>query len=220
MLQDQTVPSATPAPGVAGSPATPQAEIVVPPLPTPSGPYTAAEMYEAAQTARRLIRDQLATIEGEREEVARQLRQPEVAGVDKEGLEARLKALDARIIDLREQLTVAQTREAQAAAMPGSTEQTPAQIAEDRFEVTIAVSVMLAIGLGLPLVIAYARRLWRKSAVTVSLTPELTSRLDSIDRAVEATAIEIERVGEGQRFVTQLLSARASEPAQIPRKDL
>lgn len=44
--------------------------------------------------------------------------------------------------------------------------------------------------------------------------PALEARLDRIEHAVEAIAIEIERMGEGQRFVTRLLSERAaaSEP--------
>jgi hypothetical protein len=33
-------------------------------------------------------------------------------------------------------------------------------------------------------------------------------RFDHIDRALEAIAEEVERIGEGQRFVTQLLANR------------
>ena len=57
--------------------------------------------------------------------------------------------------------------------------------------------------------IAFSRRLWKKTAVTVSLTPDLDRRLDAIDRTLESTALEVERIGEGQRFVTQLLANRA-----------
>jgi hypothetical protein len=37
---------------------------------------------------------------------------------------------------------------------------------------------------------------------------ELEARLDRIEQAVETIAIEMERVGEGQRFVTKLLAER------------
>ena len=40
---------------------------------------------------------------------------------------------------------------------------------------------------------------------------ELEARLERIEQAVETIAIEMERVGEGQRFVTKLLAER---PAQ------
>ena len=44
--------------------------------------------------------------------------------------------------------------------------------------------------------------------------PALTDRLTNIEQSVEAVAIEVERIGEGQRFVTQLLAERR-EPAAL-----
>jgi hypothetical protein len=38
--------------------------------------------------------------------------------------------------------------------------------------------------------------------------PELLARFARVERIVEATAIEIERISEGQRFTTRLLSER------------
>jgi len=42
--------------------------------------------------------------------------------------------------------------------------------------------------------------------------PALEARLDRIELAVDSIAIEMERMGEGQRFVTRLLSERAALP--------
>ena len=39
--------------------------------------------------------------------------------------------------------------------------------------------------------------------------PELESRLSRIEHAVDAIAVEVERVSESQRFATRLLSERA-----------
>ncbi len=39
---------------------------------------------------------------------------------------------------------------------------------------------------------------------------EMDERLARLEQAVEAVAVEMERVGEGQRFVTKLLAERAS----------
>jgi len=203
---------ATPSAPTAPAPSAPQTAAPQSPV-LPGGPYTAREMYEAASTQRRLIRDQLANAEGEREEVARQLRQPGVEGVDKEGLEQQLRALDIRVLDLRQQLADAQLRESQAAALPGSTRESPSEVRNERFEMFMVGGTIITLVLGFPLVIAYARRLWKKAAVTVSMTPELDRRLDSIDRAIETTALEVERIGEGQRFVTQLLASRAVQDA-------
>ncbi len=212
----QTTPAPTTAPATqaqAGQAATTTAPVVA------GGPYTAREMYDAAQTQRRLIRDQLSNAEGEREEVAQQLRQPNVVGVDREGLEQQLRLLDIRVLDLRQQLADAQLREAQAAALPGSTQRTQREISNDRFEVVFTVTTVITLLLAIPVVFAWARRLWKKSAVTLSMTPELDRRLEAIDRAVEATALEVERIGEGQRFVTQLLASRSmQDQAVLPPK--
>ena len=38
--------------------------------------------------------------------------------------------------------------------------------------------------------------------------PEVSARLTRVEQIVEATAIEIERISEGQRFTTKLLSEK------------
>ena len=43
---------------------------------------------------------------------------------------------------------------------------------------------------------------------------EGTERLERLEQAVEAIAIEVERVGEGQRYLTRVLENRASPPSQ------
>ena len=44
--------------------------------------------------------------------------------------------------------------------------------------------------------------------------PEVMQRLSAIEQAVDAVAIEIERISEGQRFTTKLLSERTQAPAE------
>lgn len=202
----------------APSPATPQSATPQPapttpptlaPIPDPvitGGPYSAAEMYEAAQVHRQLVRDQLSSLENQRDEIAQQLRQPGVTGADQAGLEARLRLLDTQILNHQQQLADARLREAQAAALPGSTQQSERDAADDRFEMLMVSGTIITLVLGFPLVVAQARRLWKKHGVVASMTPQLDSRLETIERAVEATALEVERIGEGQRFVTQLMA--------------
>ena len=69
-------------------------------------------------------------------------------------------------------------------------------------------------------------RMWlshkEKGAGTIAPTmrdPILDERIARIEHAVEAIAVEMERVGEGQRFVTRLLSERAApspQPSALP----
>lgn len=42
---------------------------------------------------------------------------------------------------------------------------------------------------------------------------EIAHRLDRMEQAIDAIAVEVERIAEGQRFTTRLLSERADAPA-------
>lgn len=73
----------------------------------------------------------------------------------------------------------------------------------------------LLLGLGLfllllPLTIAFARRLWiRHSPKDVSgIDADAAARMRRVEAAVEAIAVEVERIGEAQRFSAQLLLDR------------
>lgn len=202
-MQTNTAPPPV-APAAPQPSATPAATLAPPP-----GPATAREMYEAMQLRRQVVENQLQNATSDRLSIAQRLRQGEVSGPDKEGLEQRLSLLDVRIIELQHQLAIAENQEAQAAAAPGAhTRDINKQRAEER-EIILGFSIALVFLIAIPLTLAWARRLWRKNAVTIQLPPELEQRLDSIERGIEATAIEVERVGEGQRFVTQLLAQQA-----------
>jgi hypothetical protein len=48
----------------------------------------------------------------------------------------------------------------------------------------------------------------QRESLVVSKDPELMARLSRVEQIVEATAIEIERISEGQRFTTKLLSEK------------
>jgi cell division protein FtsB len=75
--------------------------------------------------------------------------------------------------------------------------------------------------LALPLVIVLARRLWvRSPRATVDL--ESSPRLQRIEQAIESIAVEVERIGEAQRFTTKLLSDRQPDAVarmMAPRKE-
>lgn len=76
--------------------------------------------------------------------------------------------------------------------------------------ISIAFFVMLAvIAIGWPLARAFARRMDRQPAAPPALLDEQRERLTRIEQAVDAMSIEVERISEGQRFVTKLLTERA-----------
>jgi hypothetical protein len=72
-------------------------------------------------------------------------------------------------------------------------------------DISIAFFLMLAaIIIGLPLARAFARRMDRRGAAQVPA--EISSQLTHLNQAVDAIALEVERISEGQRFTTRLLS--------------
>jgi hypothetical protein len=53
----------------------------------------------------------------------------------------------------------------------------------------------------------------RDHDVTPTLPHQLDDRLAAIERAIDAMSVELERLGEGQRFTTKLLAERAASDA-------
>jgi hypothetical protein len=79
------------------------------------------------------------------------------------------------------------------------------------FFVTVIVLV-----LGIPIVRAIVRRSEQRRELSGPDTAS-EARLARIETAVESMAIEIERISEGQRFTTKLLSDRVGAPAALPQ---
>jgi hypothetical protein len=76
----------------------------------------------------------------------------------------------------------------------------------------MATAIILAIGL--PVARAYSRRVDAESK-NPRVPSEVADRLERMEQAIEAVAIEVERISEGQRFTTKLLS-EAKNPAITP----
>ena len=69
----------------------------------------------------------------------------------------------------------------------------------------------------------WAARIWRGARPeTPALTADYTDRLTNIEQSLDSVAVEIERIGEGQRFVTRVLTEQDNpqkQPLDIkPRK--
>ncbi|MDQ2889408.1 MAG: hypothetical protein M3R65_02490 [Gemmatimonadota bacterium] len=83
-------------------------------------------------------------------------------------------------------------------------------------EVIVPISGMLMIlglALGVPLVRSYVKGVERRPRESLP-SGDVVARLERIEQAIEAMATEVERVAEGQRFTTKLLSeVRSSPPA-------
>ena len=81
--------------------------------------------------------------------------------------------------------------------------------------VTTVVIVAIVCGSSYSLLKMYRRR-GSGTAVPQPGLGESHDGLGQLQRAVDAIAIEVERLSEGQRFTTKLLAEREREVAQIP----
>ena len=68
-----------------------------------------------------------------------------------------------------------------------------------------AFATAIICAIGIPLARAYARKM-DSDAKNPRVPMEVTGRLERIEQSLEAVAIEVERISEGQRFTTKLLS--------------
>jgi len=90
-------------------------------------------------------------------------------------------------------------------------------------EVMVALASLCISGIVLyPLVRALARRLEGSPSKKAPELPAANDpRLERMEQAIEAIAVEIERISEAQRFTTKLLSERHSPsalPGDTPRR--
>lgn len=86
---------------------------------------------------------------------------------------------------------------------------------EEVVSVIAFFSTIIIVTLGVPLVRAYVRRQDAQNQLNV---PHIDERLNRIENAIEAMSIEVERISEGQRFVTRLLAEREEAKAALPRE--
>jgi hypothetical protein len=73
-----------------------------------------------------------------------------------------------------------------------------------------------AIIIGLPIARAFARRMDRKTSGSPQIPGEVSAQLTQLNQAVDAIALEVERISEGQRFTTRLLSDQRDARQTLP----
>lgn len=180
----------------------------------PSG-ITTADL--ATLRARRSeLSTQIQSATSRRNELARELRASLPNTADRAGLEARLQVLDQRIVQI--EADIAETGRLMALAPQTRTATTTSVRApreaprprQDRAPLAMA----FALALLMPIAIGFGRRIWRGGGppqrAAALMDQESRERLARLEHAVDAIAIEMERVSEGQRFVTKLLADSAA----------
>jgi len=168
---------------------------------------SASAIYEGFKAQRNELKNQLDELQGTRREISSQLEGIAAGSPERTALEARLKDVDARTSAVDQMLAGNAAQIAQAAAIPGAVVEQPRPIIQGPPEDAYMFGSLVMLIVFLPLSVALARRIWRRSAAVVTSFPrDLAERLSRMEQAVEATAVEVERIGEGQRFLTRLFT--------------
>ncbi|HEY3134330.1 MAG TPA: hypothetical protein VGJ47_06830 [Gemmatimonadaceae bacterium] len=189
----------------------------------PAGPGTQPITIAAPRTARDLqalrarrseLSDQLQSVDSRRSKLMSQLRNTSDPTAT-QGLESRLALLDARQLQLETDL--AQTGQLLSSASAGAIASTslPAFVGGLSSNQVMGLSVLSIIFVLFPLAIGVGRAIFKRSnkpGIPPQVLTETAQRLERLESSVDAIAIEIERISEGQRFVTKLLSDGQAAP--------
>jgi hypothetical protein len=182
----------------------------------PPGAPTSRLELNALRARRSELSDQLISAQGRRKSVAAQLRDA-TTPVDRGGLEDRLRVLDQRIAQLERDIDETGRQISSApAALVSTTAVPPGGLSSGQ---VTAISLVAIVTIAAPIVVAVLIRWLRRGTrpVPAPVRHELTARLDRLEQGMEAIAIEIERISEGQRFVNKLLGEGAATPLATSR---
>jgi hypothetical protein len=189
------------------------------------GDATPSAVYEGLKAQRRELENQLDNLENRREELSEQLQDPMVGGANRKGLEQRISEVDGRISTVEQQVAENEMRIAQAAGVPGAVQPDRPEPPQGPPEEAFVLGGIFIIVVLFPIAIAYSRRLWKRGSAAVAALPgELMERLTRLEQGMDAVAVEVERIGEGQRYMARLLTdegavrtvgAGAAEPVPV-----
>ena len=213
MVPQDVVVSVPPAPGTPGAPVAVRPQVLVDGKPLTSSP---SAVYQGMVKQREVLGDQMDRLQNERRDISNRLNgeEQQLSQVDRAGLEKRLTTLDGRIEAMDKQIAAADAQVAATAAVPGAVVEPPPEPRHMPPEAPFVLGGIFMFVAVFPIAIAYARRIWRRGAAVVTAIPQdIIDRFTQIDQAVESIAVEVERIGEGQRFITRVLSDQGKRPA-------
>lgn len=221
-VQAAQAAQAAPAQGAAPAPAQGPgaATVQIPGAPTLSFPTSAREL-EGLKERRQILREQRDMATNRRSGLVEQLRSANVSDIGQQGrtaLENRLKNVDEQILQIERDITT--TEALMSGASPEVLAEARAIERQEQYrnsgyddgEVAGMSAAFFGGGVLLTLLLGRIRR-WRARrrggpATAAGAIATTDPNIQRLNAAVDAIAEEVERIGEGQRFVTQLLSSR------------
>ena len=199
-------PAAPPAPGVTGVVIGGQTQALT------GVPKTARE-YAALRRRRSELSDQLTSASNRRSQLVRQIENMDP--IARQGVQQRIQLLDQRILQLESDIAFTGQQVAASTALLASSE--PARptfpVNNVRMDYT-AIVIVFTLAVLMPIAVAMARLIWKRTTAPIphrAGSTEDSQRLLRLEQAIDTIAVEVERVSEGQRYVTQLMADGAHQ---------
>ena len=219
-MQNAPTPPTPPTPPAPPAPLPPDMAAPVQGAPLTGIPVTEAQV-RALRERREELSNQLQSAAGRRNELAEAME--DATGANREGLEARLRLLDQRILQLETDIAVTgqalsqapRGLRAQQETWAGTTD--PSRIGMLSSDQVTGISIVFTIAVLMPMAIGMARLMWKRALAPARPSgPDAatTQRLERMEQGIDGIATEIERVSEAQRFLTRLLAE--SRGAELP----
>jgi hypothetical protein len=175
-------------------------------------PTTAAEV-RALKAQRAELSNQLESAASRRARLSKSLEGKE--GADRAGIEARISVLDKRILQLESDIAETGRQLTMAPSALVASTGSSIQLGGGGMDSSVAPVLFVLLVLA-PIALSFSRFMWKRARVPAKPSaPDESRRLERLEQGVDAIAIEVERISEGQRFVTRLLS-EAHDGVAIP----
>jgi hypothetical protein len=193
----------------------------------PAGTPTSPDEYRALVDRRDEINSQLRSAQDRRTQLQVEMRMADVTS--QASLKSQLQSTNARVADLQQQLDhtndqiintspdvlAALRSENQAVVAAGNGRDFPSRIAGD----IVPLVAIFTIFFLAPIAIAMSRWIWKRASAPPRSTladSATTQRLEQLQQSMDSIALEVERISEGQRYVTKLFNEK--EPSRAALK--
>ncbi len=191
-----------PVPPVAQGPVTGTPVAVVP------APIT-REQAAFLRTRRDALSNQLGSVQNRRDEVADQLRSDKILPEERPGLQDRLRVLDERLVQIEQEIAANSEQLANAPSRNQEFVGVPPRGGRSGGGFNGNLMTVFGFVLLLPFAIQLSRRWFSPnrgpSRNELAERAAIHDRMDKMESSIDAVALEVERIGEGQRFLTQAM---------------
>ena len=178
---------------------------------TPGMPLSEAQKDQIAEI-REMLSTQINSASQRRDEAAQAVRN--TTGADREGIEARMRLLDGQILQLESDLDyTGRLLTAEPVNMEGGMLVPAIDFGGNPAPDMTAISIVFTLFVLAPMALAAARLMWKRATGQRAPAPsiESTQRLERVEQAIDSIAVEVERISEGQRFVTRILTEGSAQ---------